>query len=217
MNDLVILGASGLAREVLAVVRNTGSHNPIAVLDDAPGRLGGSFDGVPVSGPIAALAEHRHAEVVVCVGSGAARESIVEWLAETGVHGMRYATIVDPSVRNPGRCPIGVGSILLAQVTVTASAVIGEHVVMMPGCTVTHDDVVDDFATLAAGVSLGGGVRVGRGAYVGMNASVRQGVRLGVRSVVGMAAAVLHDVPDDETWAGVPAHPLTAVHAGVAS
>jgi serine acetyltransferase len=76
----------------------------------------------------------------------------------------------------------------------------------MPGVTFTHDDVVADFATFAAGVSLGGGVRVGRAAYLGMNASVRERLTIGDRATIGMGAAVLADVPDGETWVGVPAH-----------
>lgn len=210
MTDLVVLGASGLAREALAVVRESGSHTPIAVLDDRAGQIGSTFDGVPVTGRVATLGAYPQAEVLICVGSGIARESIVDWLAQTGVRGIRFATVVDPSVRNPAGCAIGRGSILLANVSITAAARIGEHVVVMPGVTITHDDVVDDFATLAAGVALGGAVTVSRGAYLGMNASIMPGTRVGVRAVVGMAAAVLDDVPDNETWAGVPARPLAA-------
>jgi len=205
MSDLVLIGASGLAREALAVVRESGSHAPIGVLDDAPAQLGSSFDGVPVLGPLAEAARFPHAEFLVCVGSGVAREAIVRRIARAGI---RFATVVDPSVRNPGDSPIGAGSILLAQVSITANARIGEHVVVMPGCTITHDDVIDDYATLASGVSLGGGVHLGRGAYLGMNSSILPGVVVGAGAVVGMAAAVLDDVPDGETWAGVPAHAL---------
>jgi len=203
--DLVLIGASGLARETLAVVRETGSHTPVGVLDDSPAELGDDFEGVPVLGPLSELSRFPHAEVLVCVGSGAARRAIVRRIARAGI---RFATVVDPSVRNPGDCPIGVGSILLAQVSITARAWIGEHVVVMPGCTITHDDVLDDYVTLASGVSLGGGVRLQRGAYLGMNAAVLPGVRVGEEAVVGMSAAVLDDVPDGETWAGVPARTL---------
>ncbi len=82
---------------------------------------------------------------------------------------------------------------------------IGDHVVAMPGVTFTHDDVIGDYATLASGVSLGGNVHVGRAAYIGMNASVRERLTIGAKAMIGMGAAVLADVPEDETWAGVPA------------
>jgi acyl-[acyl carrier protein]--UDP-N-acetylglucosamine O-acyltransferase len=78
----------------------------------------------------------------------------------------------------------------------------------MPNVTVTHDDVVGDYATLCAGVSLAGGVRVGEAAYLGANASVRQHLRVGDDSTLGMGASLLSDLPDGETWAGVPARRL---------
>jgi sugar O-acyltransferase (sialic acid O-acetyltransferase NeuD family) len=212
MSDLIVIGASGLAREALAVVRETGSHTPVGVLDDSPATLGASFDGVPVAGPLSELSRFPHAEVLLCVGAGAAREAIARRLRESELGGarIRFATVVDPSVRNPDACPIGAGSIVLAQVSITAHARLGAHVVVMPNCTITHDDVLDDFATLASGVSLGGGALVGRAAYLGMNAVVLPGVRIGERAVVGAGAVVLDDVPPDETWAGVPAHRLGA-------
>ena len=61
-------------------------------------------------------------------------------------------------------------------------------------------------------MALGGGVRLGEASTVGMNASVRPGVRIGRGATVGMGAAVLADVPDGETWAGVPAKPLRHHH-----
>ena len=75
----------------------------------------------------------------------------------------------------------------------------------MPGVTLTHDDVVEDFATLCAGVSLGGDVTVGEAAYLGMNSSVRERVTVGRGATLGMGAALVADLPDHETWVGVPA------------
>jgi acetyltransferase-like isoleucine patch superfamily enzyme len=72
----------------------------------------------------------------------------------------------------------------------------------------THDDRVDDFVTIAAGVAVGGFVVLGTESYLGMNSSVRQRTTVGTRAVVGMGAAVLNDIPDGETWVGVPARRL---------
>jgi sugar O-acyltransferase (sialic acid O-acetyltransferase NeuD family) len=212
MTTLAIIGASGLAREALAVIREAGELLPIGVFDDAAAGLGSMFNGLPVLGEIDQV-ETVHADrYLVCVGSGLARERIVERLRRRGVLENRYATVVDPSVRNPAHCAIGAGSILLSQVAITADASIGEHVVMMPGVIIAHDDLIERYATLAAGVTLGGSVRVCRGAYLGMNATVFPGARIGAGAVIGMSAAVLRDVPAGETWAGVPARELSAAN-----
>ena len=205
MDDLLLLAASGLAREVIAA-----SHSQwrvAGILDDDPTKHGTIISGVEVIGGVD-LAAHRTESLIVCVGSGAGRRAIVGRLAALGVEDARYATMVDDTVRIPAGCSVGHGSVLLPGVVVTADAKVGRHVVIMPNVTVTHDNVLDDFVTIAAGASLGGSVKLGAGSYIGMNASIRQGLSVGSGATVGMGSAVLHDVPDGETWVGVPARAL---------
>ena len=208
MSELILLAASGLAREVLAMVRSSGQYDVLGLLDDDEELSGTSVDGAPVLGTIEDAVKFTHALLLVCLDSGRARESVVERLTELGLTESRYARAIDPTVRPPEGCRIGRGSILLPNVTLTASVTLGEHVVVMPGVTFTHDDDVADFSTFAAGVSLGGGVRIGRAAYLGMNSSVRERMSVGAYATIGMGAAVLSNVPDGETWIGVPAHAI---------
>ncbi|MGM9471863.1 acetyltransferase [Pseudarthrobacter sp. YS3] len=208
MSELVLIAASGLAREVLTMVRASGQYDVVGMLDDDKEMAGVTVDGAPVLGTIDDAPKFTHALVLVCLASGKSREAVVERLAALGLRDARYATAIDPSVECPEGCRIGRGSILLKNVTLTASVTLGAHVVAMPSVTFTHDDDVADFATFAAGVSLGGGVRIGRAAYLGMNCSVRERTSVGSYATVGMGAAVLSNVPDGETWVGVPAHPI---------
>lgn len=208
MSELLLICASGLAREVLATVRSSGRYDVVGFLDDDEEMSGIEVDGAPVLGTIADAVHFTHAFLLVCVDSGRPRQAVVERLSEMGIGTNRYATVIDTTVRMPEGCRIGRGSILLQNVTLTASVTLGAHVVAMPGVTFTHDDVVDDYATFAAGTSLGGGVRIGRAAHLGMNSSVRERTSIGSYATIGMGAAVLGDVPDGETWVGVPAHPV---------
>ena len=201
MRDLLLLGASGLAREATAALSG---HRVVGVLDDDQALRGHRVGGVLILGGLNHAAD-LDTDLLICVGSGAARQSIAERLEAIGVGAERFATLVHPSVDVPNGCRIGPGSLLLAGVVLTADVTIGRHVVVMPNCTLTHDDVIDDYATLAAGVSLGGGVHVGQASYLGMNSAVRQHVTIGGGAMVGMGAAVLNDVPAGQTWVGVPA------------
>jgi len=206
MEDLILLGASGLAREVIAARHR---YRIVGILDDDEALHGLLIGGIEVLGGLG-LAGELMARLVVCVGDGSGRRAIVHRLDGLGVSERRYATLMDGSVEIPNGCTVGNGSVILAGVVLTANVSIGHHVVIMPHCTLTHDTSIGDFATLAAGVTLGGAVRLGEGSYLGMNASIRQNVRIGPDATVGMSAAVLEDVPGGETWAGVPARPLEA-------
>lgn len=199
---LLLVGASGLAREVLAA-----GLRVVGILDDDPGLSGRTFSGIPVLGTVATAVE-RPGQLLITIGPSASRQRVVSALERRGVGPDRYETFVGGSTVVGSSSTVGVGSILLDGVVVTADVEIGNHVVIMPNCTITHDDRLADYSTLAGGVSLGGGVRIGEAAYVGMNASVHPACSVGRRSTVGMGAVVLDDVPDDQTWAGVPARRL---------
>lgn len=204
---VVLIGASGLAREVIAA----GMADIVGILDDDDRLHGTDVGGVPILGDVAAAAG-RHEQLLVCVGPSLSRRSVVRRLGDAGVAAERFATFVAPSARVGAGSRIGAGAIVLDGVVITAEARIGQHVTVMPNCVITHDGVLGDFATLAAGVVLGGGVQVGEAAYIGMNASVRQGVAVGPGAVIGMGAVLLDDAPAAQTWAGVPAR-LLGEHA----
>ena len=106
--------------------------------------------------------------LVLCVGRGQDRRAIAGRLVALGVGPTSYASVIHPRANAPLSCSVGAGSVIMSGVTMTAAVTLGRHVVAMPSVTLTHDNVIEDFVTLCAGVILGGNVRVAEGAYVGM-------------------------------------------------
>lgn len=214
MTGLLMVGASGLAREATAIAVMLRHGGPVQVLDDDPARWGTLHGLTPVLGSVDLAQELTDEELLLTLGQGRHRRRVALRLALVGIDASRYTSLLHPRVVLPGSCSVGTGSIAMDGVVLTADVTVGEHVVMMPHVTLTHGCTVSDFATLCAGVSLAGDVQVGEAAYIGMNASVRQGVRIGADATVGMGSVVLDDVPAGETWVGVPARPIrTGVHA----
>ncbi|MBM7770574.1 sugar O-acyltransferase (sialic acid O-acetyltransferase NeuD family) [Actinokineospora baliensis] len=206
---LLLVGAGGLAREVLAAARALPSEfKTIGMLDDNPAQHGSDVDGVPVLGPSDLVHEHTDALVLVCVaspGKPAGRANVVRRL---DLPAERYATLVHPAASVAPGVELGEGTVLLAGTVITAPQRVGAHVLAMPHVLFTHDDSVADFVTCAGRATLAGAVTVAESAYLGAGSLVRQGIRIGARAVLGMGAVVLSDVPDDQTWVGVPAKPL---------
>lgn len=200
--QLLLVAASGLAREALAAVAAADSHVVIGVLDDDRRRWGEQIEHTSVLGGLDSVADYPDAEVVLCAGKGSTRAAIA---ARLNLPTHRYGRVVHPSVSVPKSCCVGAGSILLAGTVLTSTVAVRRHVVAMPNVVLTHDDVVGDFATLCASVTLGGGVHVGDRAYIGMSASVRENLAIGDDATIGMGSVVLRDVPQGETWFGSPA------------
>jgi sugar O-acyltransferase (sialic acid O-acetyltransferase NeuD family) len=205
MRRLLLVAAGGLTREVLQVLWLTGEHQHVRVLDDDADRWGEELAGRPIVGGLDLVTEYDDHRVVLCAGRGRTRRALAARLSALGVYRARYASVVHPRVHVPPGSRVGRGSVLLEGVVMTTDVQVGAHVVVMPHVTLTHDDVVEDFATLCAGVSLGGHVHVGEGAYLGMNSSVREHLRVGRDAVLGMGAALVAPLPPGETWVGVPA------------
>ncbi|HTJ67729.1 MAG TPA: acetyltransferase [Actinospica sp.] len=214
--DLYIVGAGGFARETAQVLAAcmpalARSLRLLGFLDDDPALVGCSVDAVPVLGPSTAVHDTPHAAVVLCVGSPRDPFARARLADRLGLPSQRYATVVHPAASVSVDSVVGHGSVLLAHTVLTAGVRVGAHVAMMPRVVLTHDDVVEDFATLASGVLLGGNVHVGRGAYIGAGAMVREKVVIGAGSLIGMGSVVLSDVPPGEVWVGNPARRLRAV------
>ena len=209
---LVIVGVGGFSRETAQAVHACNMREPVwdlrGFVDDDPSRTDTTVDGVPVLGTVGSL--ERDSDAMLVVGTGrpdnyTTKRAIVRRMA---LGAERFATIVHPGASLATTTTVGVGTVILAATVATASVAIGHHVAVMPGVVFTHDNVIDDYATISAGVRLGGGVHIGMGAYVGAGVIVRENIRIGPWAMVGMGSVVTHDVPAGQLWLGTPARYL---------
>lgn len=207
-NKLVIVGAGGLGREVAEAVRAVNAVTPtwdlVGFVDDSE-EAPHEVDGAPLLGPIDSLHAMPDTSVVLCTVRSDRYWSRKEIAARLNLPRERYATIVHPAAVIPPGSQVGVGSVILAGVISTTPADLGDHVVVMPGTILTHDDRVASHVTFAAGVRVAGGVVISEGAYLGVGALVRERLHIGAWALVGMGAVVTRDVPPAEVWVGSPA------------
>lgn len=205
---VLIFGAGGLGREVLQILRDIAAAGQPAEAAgfavDPAHRSAATLRGLPVWDDAAAvLRADATLSVVVALGDPALRAATVARL-----QGARFATLRHPAAWLGESVTLGEGSIIFGHASATADVAIGRHVLVNPGCTLAHDVVLEDFATLAPAVALAGGVRVGAGADLGTGARVIPRRRVGEGAVVGAGAVVIRDVPARVTVVGVPARVL---------
>jgi len=211
MQDIVIVGAGGLGREVSEWVEDINEVTPtfrlLGFLDDDASRHGERCHDVPILGGADWIAgQPREIGVVVGIGSPAAKRRMIERLRAAGV--ARFPSIVHPQAVIGRFVEIGEGTIVCPGVILTTDIRIGRFVALNFDLTVGHDSRVDDFALLAPGVHVSGRVHVGEGCDLGAGATVVPSAVIGPWSIVGAGATVTGSLPANCTAVGTPARPI---------
>lgn len=211
LKDLYILGAGGFGREVAWLVERINEEKPTwnlkGFLDDNQEITGTLLKGYPVIGSCEFLADRTEEVWVVCaIGCAKTRKQIIEKVKK--LRGVRFATLVDPSVLYSKEITIGEGSIVCAGTIITVNVEIGNHVIINLDCTIGHDARIEDFITIYPGVNISGGVFIGECAELGTGGQVIQGKKICAGSVIGAGAVVVGDIVEEGTYVGVPAKRL---------
>jgi len=206
--NLVILGAGGFAREVAWLVANINQTQPrtwnlIGFWERGTQRIGQLINGAPVIG-IDDVRQYLPALYAVgAIGDPRLREHAV---GEAESIGCQFATLIAPTVEyDRSTVMIGYGSIICGGSIVTVNVSIGAHVIINLDCTIGHDSVIEDYATISPGCHLSGYTMIRRGAFLGTGAVTIERCEIGTRSVIGAGSVVIRNIPPDVTVIGVPA------------
>lgn len=220
MTTLYLCGAGNsegvrLAQRVNAVERR---WQRIVLLDDDAQKHGQNLLGVPIEGPIDALASAP-------AGSAAANLVARRTAGRAAVHrriaasGVPFATLVHPGV-DASDCVLGQGVLVYEQAILSPETVLGDGSCVLMRGLVGHGATAGACCVLGPGAILNARVVLGERVYVGSNASVLPDVRLGDDVTVGACTMVAQDVPAGASIVGVPgqilAAPPAAAHAPAA-
>jgi len=204
---LRIFGAGGSGRETAWLAEQAwGTRVDVQFVVDDPRYLGGPVNGITVS-LLAELEPADDARFVVALGDPGQRRRIVAAFLAAG---HRPATLIHPRAEMSRFVDVGAGTVVCAKSSITCNVSIGDHVQINLACSVAHDVVLGDYATLSPGARVSGHVHVGCGVFIGTNACIINGtpgkpLRIGDGAMIAAGACVTKDVAPHTLVAGVPA------------
>ena len=201
MRPMVLLGAGGHARVLLALARAVG-RPLIGVCDPGLQARGLAYwEGLTVLGGDEALNQYGPDEVDLLLGvgqmvRGKQRANLYATLRATGYS---FPPLVHPTAWLAPDVTLADGVQVMAGAVVQPGCSLGPNTIINTRACLDHDCRIGADVHIAPGAVLCGGVEVGSSAFVGAGAVVIQCIKVGRGSIVGAGVTLRKDLASNET------------------
>jgi len=211
--NLIILGSSGLAREMAMVAEhvNARSHvwNFLGFISGDITEQGRNLGMGKVLGDDAWLIDgDLQADLVIGVGFPKVKAKILE----------KYRTLHDrfafPNLIHPNasldfrRVELGVGNVITAGTAFTCDIEVADFNLFNLNGTVGHDARIGNFNVFNPSVNISGGVQIGSRVLAGTGCQILENLKIDDDATLGAGCVVVKDVEAGSTMVGIPAKPL---------
>jgi sugar O-acyltransferase (sialic acid O-acetyltransferase NeuD family) len=207
---MVIIGAGGLAKEILVALEWDDSLGELCLFDnknaDAMGMLYGRFRLIRSWDDLRDHFASANPEFVLGIGVPKVRSFCAE--IATGLGGEMTSVISRHALIGNFGVRLAKGVCVLSHATITADVSVGEGTLINKAAILSHDVTVGSYCEVSPGAKILGKAKVGDRTEVGANAVILPGVSVGCDCRVGAGAVVTKDVQNGQSVAGVPARLL---------
>ena len=210
MEDIVIFGSGGMAREVAFLIEQINDASPqwniLGFVETDRERVGQQVSKYRVYCTEEELLD-KSLSAAVGIGTPAVNHKITSRFAQHA--NIRFPNLIHPSViRDEPRVALGRGNVVCAGNIFTTDITIGSFNIFNFSGIYAHDVRLGDCCVFNSGVKLSGGVEIGSRCLVGAGATILQYLKVGDEVTVGAGSVVTKDVAAGTTVVGVPAKPL---------
>ncbi len=201
---LIIIGASGHGKVVAEIAMKMNKWKTILFLDDD--KTIKSSLGIDVIGTTKdAFSYIDEYDIFVAIGSNTIRERVFLKLENKGAN---FPVLIDPTAIISDRVKIEKGSVVMSGAIINCCTKIGKGAILNTGCTVDHDNVIEDFVHISPGVHTAGTVEIGRRTWLGIGSIVNNNLNITGNCNIGSGAVVVKDIKEPGTYVGIPARKL---------
>ncbi len=196
--DVVILGAGGLGRELFWWAREAGL-NPIGFIDDNLHALDAFADYAPVIGTVD---EAPLSAPILCgIGQNPIRRACIEKLTARGA---TFASCIHPLAK-VYHATLGAGAIVAPYAYIGADAKVGDFLFIQTGAVLGHDVTAGDFLRMDTTSFIGGFAQLGSDITLHTGAKVMPGKRVASGSILAAGAVLMNNLSTSAKVFGNPA------------
>ncbi len=207
---MLIIGASGFAKEILEILHRKGETENVAFFDDVNIEMGDTLFGeFPILKNEAQVKDYFRSKgnsFVIGIGNPLLRQKMYTKFKNIGG---QCATLLSCKA-NIGsyNVAIGEGVIIMSGVNISNSVQIGKGTMVYYNSNITHDCVIGDFVEISPSVNVLGRVEVGSYSNLGTNCTILPDVKIGNNVIVGAGAVVTKNIEDNSVVVGLPARTI---------
>lgn len=204
--NIALIGGGNQVAYSIDIIEKQGLHKIIGIIDSRS-EIGTYVYGYKVIGrqeKIKELIEVYLIEgCVITIGDNWSRKYVFDQISKISPK-LNWPNAIHPSVIIGNNVKLGKGIIAMASVVINVDASLGDFTNFYTRCNIEHHCIINDFASVSAGVVLGGKVTIGKYSAISLNATIFDRLLIGQNSVVGAASLVTKNIPDNVLVYGNP-------------
>lgn len=211
---MLIIGAGGLAKDLLHVITELRDKERFAFFDDITDpttlELQRTYRVIRSQAEAAAYFRESDPRFLLGIGKPDLRKTMFDKFQRIGG---QLTSLISPSAMiGSYHTEIGKGCTILPLSVVSNASRLGRGCLVHHRAVVSHDCIIGDFCELSPGATLLGHVTIGELTQVGANATILPGIRIGSGCLIGAGSVVNRDIPDGKVVAGIPARAISSIN-----
>lgn len=203
---LILIGGGGHCKSCIDVIEQDNQFDIVGILDHenlvGTDVLGYKIIGSDVDIPKYVNLSYSFMITIGQIKSSNTRRRIFNELVKFNAD---IATIVSPRAYVSKHAKIGLGTIIMHNVVVNSSAIVGVNCILNTGCNIEHDALIGNHSHISTFAIINGDCVIGEGVFIGSNATISNQIHLDNDIVIGSGSVVVKNIKDQGVYVGNPA------------
>lgn len=203
---MLIIGAKGLAKEILQICHDNNELENLCFYDDVNNNVQKLYNTFNIIESVETAKNYFNkidSRFTIGIGNPILREKLYKKLEAVG--GKITSTISNNTSIGSYDVSIDKGANILDGVRISNSVKIGKLALIYYNAVITHDCVIGNFVEISPNVNILGRATIGDYTHLGANSTILPDIKIGNNVKIGAGAVVTMNIPDNCTAVGVPA------------